>query len=77
MTDGRKYENGLSIFETNHLSIYAVVYELEEMAVVPIDEKDTAVNDDSSSKGGGGCDTGVSVLTLLGLVSMMVWAKRR
>jgi Synergist-CTERM protein sorting domain-containing protein len=52
MEKGRGYKESKTLFETDHLSIYAVVYEAA-------DEKP------STESGGGGCDAGFGVFALL------------
>ncbi|MDR3354167.1 MAG: hypothetical protein LBO21_03955, partial [Synergistaceae bacterium] len=61
MVDGRDYKDGKAIFETNHLSIYAVVYDEEKR---------------STPSGGGGCDAGFGVFALLAAAGAAVTRKR-
>jgi hypothetical protein len=58
MTEGRKYDRGMSIFKTSHLSVYAVTYEQEAAAPTP------APTPSSGSGGGGGCNTGYGLIGL-------------
>jgi hypothetical protein len=80
MLDGRKYVRGMSVFNTSHLSVYAVTYETEEQAAPPVDDNDGDDNDGDDDgddavggdqpSGGGGCDAGFGAagLALLALV---------
>jgi hypothetical protein len=87
MDAGRKYERGLAIFKTNHLSVYTVTYEApsDDAAADDDNNQDNGGQGDDDSdgetltgSGGGGCDSGMGMAALLalGLVSMMVRAKR-
>jgi hypothetical protein len=59
MVDGRRYDEKkkLAVFQTSHLSVYAIVYEYEETAVK--EEEPAEEPAEESAKGGGGCDAGV------------------
>jgi hypothetical protein len=72
MTEGRKYAGSLSIFETNHLSVYAVTYDAET-PVPPDDGQNDNVSDDS----GGGCDTGAAFLAVLSLAAVGLLGKKK
>ncbi|MDR1377830.1 MAG: hypothetical protein LBJ36_02100 [Synergistaceae bacterium] len=77
---GVKYERGLATFTTNHLSVYAVTY-IAATDDPGTDDPGTDDPDDEMPTRGspsGGCSTGAGMTALLalGLVSMMVWAKR-
>jgi hypothetical protein len=67
MTDGRRYSDtrGLSIFETKHLSVYAVAYESEAQAVPP---EPPEPEEDDPEKSGGGCDAGFGAFGAAGAV---------
>jgi Synergist-CTERM protein sorting domain-containing protein len=65
MENGRDYRENKTVFETNHLSIYAIVYE-------------AAAEKPSTSTGGGGsgCDAGFGVFALLALAGTAIMRKR-
>jgi hypothetical protein len=60
MTEGRKYARGVANFITNHLSVYAVVYE-------PVNDEVPGLPGDSA---GGGCDSGIAGFALIALALM-------
>jgi Synergist-CTERM protein sorting domain-containing protein len=64
MESGRAYRENKAIFETNHLSIYAVVYDAK------------TASSPSTASGGGGCDAGFGVFALLAAVGAAVIRKR-
>jgi hypothetical protein len=70
MTVGSWYSDArsLSIFETKHLSVYAVAYESE---TVPSPEED-----DPKNNGGGGCDAGIGAFALVLMGSAAILRKR-
>jgi hypothetical protein len=77
MNEGKKYERGLSIFQTDHLSVYAVTY-------VPRSAEDAAGTEGGGSGwgqaggsgSGGGCGTGIAGIAAL-LTLALARARRR
>ncbi|MDR1019133.1 MAG: right-handed parallel beta-helix repeat-containing protein [Synergistaceae bacterium] len=66
MTEGRKYERGLAVFKTSHLSVYAVTYEAENVS---------GAGEESSSSGG--CDTGAAGAVILAASAFALTRKGR
>ena len=67
MTEGRKYDRGLAIFKTSHLSVYAVTYESEAAAPPETDEAPA----EKGASGGGGCSAGMAGFALLAMVAAL------
>ncbi|MDR1481993.1 MAG: hypothetical protein LBI74_05145, partial [Synergistaceae bacterium] len=69
MEDGRRYDRNrkAAIFETNHLSIFAIVYEADAETQPGEDEL-------SGGSSGVGCDTGFGVLGMAGWVILALFS---
>ena len=74
MTEGRKYERSLAIFETHHLSTYAVIYEkAENTEGTPADNAEAA----GTGSGRGGCDAGAGMILFFILALFAVTRRRK
>ena len=82
MSEGRKYERGLAIFETNHLSIYVVTYEAKDATTPTGDDTPPNENDDGDgpltpdSNNGDGCNAGLGI-GMTALVACGICIRRR
>jgi hypothetical protein len=89
MRDGREYKNGKAFFQTSHLSIYAVTYDLEveEEDVTPGDGNEQPIDSNPAdgvevdvSSGSGGCNTGLpeaAMITILAAAFMTARKSRK